>query len=330
MGGGRNSAGLKNSVADDEVVPVGYHSEIDSIYLDHGYTEQSRVVRFLKGGETVFASRSTVPVEDDDGTYIGRLWIYHDVTEVRGLAEARSRLVSVVSHELRTPLTTVRGHIELLEDGVLGEMPSKQSKSVVAASRALHRLGVLVDDLLDLSRIDSDALEIDYEVVCADEMIGEIVSEFQLRFERSNISLTSDFGSLGTVWCDPYRYSQILANLLSNAERYTPEGGAVTVTARVVDSELLISVSDTGIGIPASHVNKIFDPFTTASVVSYKKDGSTGLGLAIVQGLTELHGGRVDVTSTIGVGSTFTVAIPVTPPSDSIISAVGDIDNRNP
>jgi PAS domain S-box-containing protein len=326
---GRNSSELKNSVADEGSVPDGYHSEIDSIYLDHGYTEQSRIVKITKRDDVVFASRSTVPVEEEDGTYIGRLWIYHDVTEVQELAEARSQLVSVVSHELRTPLTTVRGHIELLEDGILGEMPSKQSKSVMAASRALNRLGVLVDDLLDLSRIDSEALKIDYEIVCADQLIKEIVGEFRLRFEHSNLALRSDIDALGTIWCDPYRYSQILANLLSNAERYTPEGGAVTVTARIVDSDLVVSVSDTGIGIPPNYVEKIFDPFTTASVVSYKKDGSTGLGLAIVRGLTELHGGHVNVVSTLGVGSTFRVDIPVVPPAESVNSTKVGIGSRN-
>jgi PAS domain S-box-containing protein len=326
---GRKSTELKNSLADEGSVPGGYHSEIDSIYLDRGYSEQSRIVKITKGDDIVFASRSTVPVEEEDGTYIGRLWIYHDVTEVQELAEARSQLVSVVSHELRTPLTTVRGHIELLEDGVLGEMPSKQSKSVVAASRALNRLGVLVDDLLDLSRIDSEALEIDYEVVCADQLIKDIVGEFQLRFENSNLALRTDIDASSTIWCDPYRYSQILANLLSNAERYTPEGGAVTVTARIMDSELVVSVSDTGIGIPPNYVDKIFDPFTTASVVSYKKDGSTGLGLAIVRGLTELHGGHVDVVSTLGVGSTFRVVIPAAPPAESVTSTTGDIGTRN-
>jgi len=325
---GRNSSELKTHIADVENLPDGYHSEIDAIYRDEQFTEQSKIIKISKSEGHSFVSRSTVPVEDVDGSYIGRLWIYRDVTDVQELADARSRLVSVVSHELRTPLTTVKGHIDLLSDGLLGDMPSKQSKSITAASKALDRLGVLIDDLLDLSRIDSDALAIDYEVIPAKVLVENLVEEFRLRFESSDIELRTELNADGDIWCDPYRYSQIIANLLSNAERYTPEGGTVTVTARFEATDFIVVVSDTGIGIPESKIDQIFDPFITASVVSYKKEGSTGLGLAIVRGLTELHGGTVTVASTTGIGSTFIVSIPVTPMDGSAIWLAAGTDTR--
>lgn len=326
---GRNSSELKTQISDIENLPNGYHSEIDSIYRDENYSEKSKIIKISKPEGHSFASRSTVPIEDADGTYIGRLWIYRDVTDVQELADARSRLVSVVSHELRTPLTTVKGHIDLLSDGLLGDMPSKQTKSITAASKALDRLGVLIDDLLDLSRIDSDALNIDYEVVPAGVLVKNLVEEFKLRFESSHLQLKTELNADEDIWCDPYRYSQIIANLLSNAERYTPEGGTVTVTAQFESTDFVVAVSDTGIGIPESKIEQIFDPFTTASVVSYKKEGSTGLGLAIVRGLTELHGGKVTVASTMGVGSTFKVSIPVVPIEDSANQLAVGTGNQN-
>ena len=208
-------------------------------------------------------------------------------------------------------------------------MPSKQTKSVSAASRALSRLGVLIDDLLDLSRIDSDSLKIDYEIVSANSLVENLIEEFRLRFDSLGLTLNSESGSDGNIWCDPYRYSQIVVNLLSNAERYTPKGGTVTVSTEFEGAHFVLTVSDTGIGIPASKLDQIFDPFTTVSTVSYKKDGSTGLGLAIVQGLAELHGGNVEVVSSIGIGSSFRVSIPTTPLGSELIAAVDGSGSRN-
>ena len=310
---GRVSSEIKLNVSGGDTVPDGYHSDIDAIYNDRSYSEQSRIIKIIKADGTVHVSRSTVPVVDANGSYLGRLWIYHDVTSAQELTDARSKLVSVVSHELRTPLTTVRGHIDLLADGLLGDMPSKQSKSINAASRALGRLGILIDDLLDLSRIDSDSMAIAFDVVPVDLLVENLVDEFSLRFEQANLTVKTEIDAPGNIWCDPYRFSQIVANLLSNSERYTPAGGSVTVNASFEGADFVLVVSDTGIGIPANKLDQIFDPFTTASAVCYNKESSTGLGLAIVRGLVDLHKGSVEVTSTVGLGSTFRVAIPIAP-----------------
>ena len=157
-------------------------------------------------------------------------------------------------------------------------------------------------------------MQIDYEIVSANTLVKNLTEEFRLRFDSLGLTLNTEFGSDGDIWCDPYRYSQIVANLLSNAERYTPEGGTVSVSTEFVGADFVLTVSDTGIGIPATKLDQIFDPFTTVSAVSYKKDGSTGLGLAIVRGLAELHGGNVGVTSTLGTGSSFRVSIPIDSP----------------
>ena len=308
---GRSSTELEHTM--DSVLnsfDSEFHQNVDDIYSDTNRRLHGEVFQIPGVAGDRFVSRSTVPVSRTDGQYLGRLWIYSGVTEMQKISDARSNLVSHVSHELRTPLPTVMGHVYLLADGLLGELSDDQNRSVNAASSALHRLGTILDDLLDVSRIETGNLEVFFDQVSGVDLISKIVKEFELKFRSSGIGLT--FNSIGDdpVWLDAVRYGQVVTNLLSNAARYTDAGGRVDVLVRSTENSIELQVTDTGIGIPSDKLDAVFEPFSSAQNLPSRKQGSTGLGLAVSKGLVELHNGTITVTSKKGTGSQFTVTVP--------------------
>ncbi len=254
------------------------------------------------------------------GDEIGRLdHVFHNMAEA--LAEAARRkqeLVSMVSHDLRTPLTSVQASLTLLSEGVLGSLPAKAHKEVTNAENNTTRLINLINDLLDIEKMEAGQLRIDChdtDIVPIFERSSEAVKAFA---DKQNVNIKIVDTPL-TIYADGDRIIQIIVNLLSNSIKFSPAESTVTLEAAPAENNFVeLRVIDQGRGIPASFVNNLFARFQQVDQIGdSKKKGGTGLGLAICKSLVELHGGEIGVRSVEGHGSTFWFKIPAQKPVES-------------
>ncbi len=257
------------------------------------------------------------------GDYSGRVEAA-SVDEVGQLAKAFNRmsaeldqterlrrdLVANVSHELRTPITALHAHLENLLDGV--ERPDAETLQVMLAQS--ERLGRLVDQLLELSRIESGDVLLQRERLALHPLVSQVLSEIQVARADREVRLRDEVPEdLPPVFADRERVHQVLFNLLDNAVRFTPAGGRVTVRAAAHNGSVDVAVADTGPGIPAEHLPRLFERFYRVDPARSREDGGTGIGLAIARSVVEAHGGRIWAESEPGRGSTFTFELPVAP-----------------
>ncbi|MDA0232250.1 MAG: ATP-binding protein [Chloroflexi bacterium] len=256
-------------------------------------------------------SMSSSPVSDASGQYLGRLFVFRDVTAERSAEEAKTDFISMVSHELRTPLTSIVGYVDLLMEGADGLHSPESVRLLGIVKRNSNRLARLVADILDLSRIDNARFDLDPGSVDLASLITELTESMSAEFRAKDLSVVLELDAgMPPAHVDRIRIGQVFTNLLSNAYRYTPSGGAVTVRASAHDANFIVSFKDTGVGISPEDRPKLFERFARINRNGTRPSGSTGLGLAITKALVELHGGTIGVESSPGNGSTFTVVIP--------------------
>lgn len=239
--------------------------------------------------------------------------LFQDVTEKRKLEQLRREFLASVSHELRTPLSFIQGYAEAILDG-LAQDEKERREYISIIWEETGRLRRLVEDLLDLSKLAVGQLNLDREEIEVEELLRRVARKFQGIFVERGIEF--EWGVEGDrrlphVYGDAGRLEQILVNLLDNAARYTPAGGKVSLKAKQEGEEIVFIVQDTGQGIPAEELPYIWERFYRVDKSRSRKDGGSGLGLAIVRHLVEAHGGRVNVVSTLGQGSTFQVYLPI-------------------
>ena len=235
--------------------------------------------------------------------------VYRDVTGERAAEQAKGVFVSMVSHELRTPLTSVIGFLELVLSGAAGPITSESERLLGMARRSSDRLKRLVNDILDISRLEG-GIRVELTAVSLVPLVSELLDNVRGEFESRNLTLQVNVPpGLPQINADSSRLFQVLMNLITNAYRYTPEGGKVTLSARTRGDLVEIAVSDTGIGIPEQDRERVFERFVRVESESRKSPGSTGLGLAIAKSLTELQGGTIEMTSEVGAGTTFRVLL---------------------
>jgi len=290
-----------------------YLKRIEAMYGDETLAVESEDVE-LAGPSQRTLSMTSVPVTDEGGSYLGRLWVYRDVTSVRAADRAKSAFVSMVSHELRTPLTSITGFVDLAMDGVAGPVSDGVGRLLRTVQANGKRLETLVRDILEVSRLESGP-PMNFEAVALGPVVAEAADSLARNFEvRGHALAVNVTESLPKAWADRSRVGQVVTNLLSNACRYTPEGGRVTVTERLAEGSpdaIELSVEDTGIGIAEENLERIFDRFVRVESGYPRPSGSTGLGLSITKMLVEMMGGSIRVESLEGAGSTFTVTLPV-------------------
>lgn len=230
----------------------------------------------------------------------------------RAIQEAnrlKTEFVSMVSHELRTPLTSIQGFAELLLEG--GEIAGEKRESLTIVKKNADRLLGLINDLLDLARMEAGRIELHRTSLDLARLIREAAGSLRPLIEAKRQRLRLDLGdALPAVWADADRVTQILTNLISNAHRYTPVAGSITVAARRDDRFVRVDVSDTGIGLSPEEQAQLFTKFFRAHDRSPHAAGGTGLGLVITRLLVELHGGQITLSSAPGQGSTFTFSLP--------------------
>ncbi|MDP6823745.1 MAG: CHASE domain-containing protein [Dehalococcoidia bacterium] len=296
--------------------PAGLVGRIDEIYTDENLTVPAEDINFVEPSPVTY-SRTSVPVTDEDGDYRGRLWVYRDVTGERAAEQAKGVFVSMVSHELRTPLTSVIGFLELVISGAAGPITSESERLLGMARRSSDRLKRLVNDILDISRLEG-GIRVDLAPDPLVPLVSELLDNVRGEFESRNLTLQVNVPpGLPEVYADSSRLFQVLMNLTTNAYRYTPEGGKVTLAAQTRGDLIEISVTDTGVGIPDEDKERIFERFVRVESEARKSPGSTGLGLAIAKSLTELQGGVIEMTSDVGVGTTFRVLLNQAPDEKS-------------
>ncbi|WP_338777282.1 ATP-binding protein [Streptomyces sp. DG1A-41] len=246
----------------------------------------------------------------------------HLVEKLRALDKAKSDFLSTVSHELRTPLTSIVGYIELLKDEETGPLSPPQLHMLDVVDRNANRLRALIEDLLTLSRIESGVFGSKKEPVDLCLLVASAADAIRPAAEAASVTLETHCPSRPLILeADSDQLDRVVMNLLSNAVKFTPKGGKVTVRAEDRDGESVLSVSDTGIGIPAAEQEKLFQRFFRASNATDAAIPGTGLGLTIVRTIVANHGGEMEVHSEEGRGTTFTARLPIAAASGAAASS---------
>jgi signal transduction histidine kinase len=224
--------------------------------------------------------------------------------------EAKSRFMATMSHELRTPLNSILGFAQLLGDTSFGSLNERQGRYVGHIRSSGDHLLALINDILDLSKVEAGQLDLQVETVRLSALLEDCVGDIRPLADAKKLDLRFRASDSLSVRADRRRLAQVLVNLLSNAIKFTPEGGRVSVTASADDDGVVVAVRDSGIGIPASQQQHIFDAFFQVREGRTRQQEGTGLGLALSRRLMELMGGSLSVVSREGRGSTFSVRVP--------------------
>jgi two-component system phosphate regulon sensor histidine kinase PhoR len=238
--------------------------------------------------------------------------MFFDVTRLEKLESVRREFVGNVSHELRTPLTSIKAFVETLEEGGLDDKANAERFLGIIRKHA-DRMGDLIHDLTDLSLIETGAISLQIHEVDAAPIVGGVVEQLLPLADRRGIELISELPTPFPIRADQLRLEQMVTNLLDNAIKFSNSGGKVRVKGNVDQSNVVLSVEDEGIGIPAGSQDKIFHRFYQENRDESREMGGTGLGLSIVKHLMRLHGGQVRVESELGQGATFYLEFPKTP-----------------
>ena len=289
-------------------LPSRWMDEIFTEALRTGRTIQpsgeQRVIQHFVNGEEHYFRPEAIPILGRDMQPTGVVLVLQDVTQERKQEELKRGVISTVSHQLKSPLTSIRMAIHLLLEEKIGSLTPKQMELLVAAREESDRLHSILNNLLDISRIESGKVQMNFRKVSPHSMVFEALEPFQMDFKDRNVTLGTEIqDDLPEVWADTARMGHVFANLLSNALRYTPPGGKVTVLGKADEERVQFSVSDSGKGIPSQYLARIFEQFFR--VPDQGAETGAGLGLAIVKEIVEAHGGTVKVESRLGEGSTF-------------------------
>lgn len=245
------------------------------------------------------------------GEASGAVVVLHDITDLRRLERTRRDFVANVSHEFKTPLTAIQGFAETLLGGAIDDREHRGRFLEIILDHA-RRLAQLTDDLLELSQIEADRMELEIRPVPVAKLIESCVETTRPRAAEKQLTLSIDCPpGLPEISGDRRRLAEVLQNLLDNAVQYTGPGGRITVSARPEGGNVVITVSDTGIGIPQADQARIFERFYRVDAARSREVGGTGLGLSIAKHLVEAHSGRIWVESEVGAGSRFSFSVPV-------------------
>ncbi len=305
--------GINASVAiGKRLVEVFHHPDVE-LLLNEALAQRRSVtqeVQLSTPDEQVCQVRVTPCEGGPDGT--AAVLIVHDVTEVRRLERVRREFVANVSHELKTPLTSITGLVETLLNGALDDSANNR-RFVGLIQEDTARLTRLIDDLLQLSQIESRTVPLKIQPTSLKALLESVTSWLQVEIARRRLAVDVQVAPGLSVRADPERLRQVFANLLDNAVKYNIDGGRISVKAEARHYDLIVTITDTGIGIPAEDAPRIFERFYRVDKARSRALGGTGLGLSIVKHLVEAHGGTVSVESQPGRGSTFTVQLPLRP-----------------
>ena len=270
------------------------------------------------------------PLKNIDGT-ISKLTIFRDVTErkraeeeirklnrelelkvvdLEEVTKMKSDFLSLTSHELRTPLTPMQAQLQMLQEGYMGRMNEKQEDSIEVILRNLTRLDKLINDILDISRIEAGRIRLSFDYMSLNDTVREVIKMQEPFAKKKNLKIRARLTELPTIIGDAERLRQVISNLLNNAIKFSEKSADVVVETRRVGENVLFRITDYGIGISKDDKEKLFKPFSQIDTSMGREHGGTGLGLAIAKGIIQAHNGKIWVESELGKGSTFYFVIP--------------------
>ncbi|MRR17722.1 MAG: HAMP domain-containing protein [Deltaproteobacteria bacterium] len=283
-----------------------FHKFIDRAALEN--IEEENAFQLFVNGEERYFRATAAPMTDHSGQPTGVLLIMKDVTEQRHVDEMKRGVIATVSHELKTPLTSIRMAIHLLLEEKVGTLTEKQAELLLAAREDSDRLHQILQNLLDISRIESGRLQMDVQDMYAQSLVLDAVEPFRRTAQDAGIELKIQLSdNLPKVSADTTQIRHVFSNLLSNALRFTAPGGSITISAIPEDQMVRFSVTDTGRGIPHQFMQRIFEQFFRAP--DQKSETGAGLGLAIAKQIVEAHGGSIHVESEEGKGTSFSFTL---------------------
>jgi PAS domain S-box-containing protein len=309
----------------DEILDV--YDQDQHIVFNQYKAQSEEMIRKLKekgiyllnrSGEKIKITMTTTPVISENQTQSGWVITLHDMRKEQELEEMKLDFVSMAAHELRTPLTAIRGYASLLNIQVAQNLDSAGKELINRLLISTENLSNLIDNLLNVSRIERDAFRVDLRPVDITGLIKDIVDGLKQQAYTQNQKLECQLPlePLPRVYVDPFRIGQVLLNLIGNALNYTQEGGSIVVTAAHKDGFVQVSVKDNGNGIPKEAIPKLFTKFFRVSGQLEQGSKGTGLGLFICKSIIEMHKGKIWVESELGKGSTFTFAVPIATEKD--------------
>ena len=268
------------------------------------FLEGRRAIQQFVGGEERYYRPEAVPILDSERLATGAILVLKDVTQLRQQEEIKRGVVRTVSHQLNTPLTSVRMAIHLLLGEKIGALNEKQAELLMTAREDSDRLHGILDSLLDLSRFESGKARMELRALAPRSIVTDAVGPFRRAVQDRGVTIQAEVpDDLPEVWVDTTRIGHVFDNLLSNALKHTSPGGRIALTAEASEAWVRFQVSDTGDGIPAAFLPRVFEPFFR--VPGRRNETGAGLGLAIVKEIVEAHGGTVGAESVEGRGSTF-------------------------
>ncbi len=301
------------SVTGKHILQVIRNNQLDdqlkSIINENDYIDTELLISFpeekiLK----IYANPIRYMEKEDD---IGIIIIIQDISELRKLEKMRSEFVANVSHELKTPLTSIKGFVETLKNGALEDEETSIRFLNIIEDEA-DRLNRLISDILSLSELENRRTRYMIDSIDVKSVISEVVSMLSNQAEKKSIDLSfTAADNLRMIYGERDNLKQMLINLIDNAVKYTPEGGRVEVHTINQDNRIVIVIKDNGIGIPKEHIPRLFERFYRVDKARSRKVGGTGLGLAIVKHIVKLFDGEIEVESTVGKGTKFTIILPI-------------------
>jgi len=275
-------------------------------------TEITEEMTWGSGDTKRIFNAKCAPFPGRSGVNIGTITVLNDITALKEMEQMKSDFVSMVSHEVRSPMNSLLMQIKVILDGLAGDVTDKQREILGRASGKILGLSNMVSELLDLSRIESGLISSEKEAVDMASLLAEQIDFHNPGAAEKNISLDLQVaGELPPVLANPRSMEEVLTNLITNAIKYSQENSSVIVSALVENEYISISVQDNGYGIPAEDLDNVFNRFYRVKDKNTRTIIGTGLGLALVKSIVEAHHGTIKVTSTLGVGSTFTVLLPL-------------------
>jgi|GEM_PF-792104 len=267
--------------------------------------------RTRKDGTTIDVSLTCSPVFDNQNNIIGFCKVMHNIGDRKEAERRVSEFYSIVSHELRTPLTSVRGALGLVENGVVEAGSADGAQLITVARESTDRLIRLINDILDLKKIESGKLELNLRPLAVDHLVSECLKALTGMSGPAQITLEKDLHFNGQIFADQDKTTQILTNLVSNAIKFSPEGSTVTVRTEARENMIRFTVVDKGPGISAADQRKLFEKFQQLDSSDTRQNGGTGLGLAISRALAQEQKGKIGLDSEPGQGSSFWFELPV-------------------